>query len=137
MASEWRHGKRLEPMTELPAWITWDLHIAPRRKAKPKPTIQLRPCTICGEAMTRRLTCGTACSDERTRRTVRDKYRASVGLPVDPSRPTKPWIRAGRAGGQPMLPVSLSIDMVEFSRAVLATTPTSRPDIPPKPAGGA
>jgi 5-methylcytosine-specific restriction endonuclease McrA len=61
-------------------------------KAKPSHT-----CMVCHTTFTsgraRRKTCGDEhCSREWTGRCARDAYRRSVGLPVDPSRPTAYWL---------------------------------------------
>lgn len=91
---EWRTGKRLPPMTEPLPWC----YVTARVKAEPKPTPVRSPCPMCEGTVPppRRVYCTDACATEAFNRYVRDKYRKRVGLPVDPSMPTKAFARNGR-----------------------------------------
>jgi hypothetical protein len=66
----------------------------PARPEREPPAPQ-QPCPVCGATITgrRRTYCGTGCRSEGGARQMRDRYRASVGLPIDPGRPTKRWPR--------------------------------------------
>lgn len=57
-----------------------------RSTPEPKPS---RPCDVCG-ADASRLYCSVDCRLEANARKNRDRYRASVGLPVDWNRATSP-----------------------------------------------
>jgi hypothetical protein len=88
---EWRSGLRLPPMREALPWtFVAPSRITPKLPKPPRPT---RPCCICGTLTTNPVTCSKDCSRERTNRTTRDKYRASVGIPVDPDEPSSFWKR--------------------------------------------
>jgi hypothetical protein len=88
---EWRSGLRLPPMREALPWtFVAPSRIAPKLPKPPRPT---RPCCICGTLTTNRLTCSKDCGLERNNRMTRDRYRASVGLPVDPDEPSSFWKR--------------------------------------------
>lgn len=64
---------------------------APRGKAGiARPPRPERPCRICGTGTTGVL-CSSPCRKEAGRRASRDRYRAAVGIPVDPAQPTKRW----------------------------------------------
>lgn len=60
------------------------------KRFDPKPT---RHCRICQAETTRRMYCSTPCQREAGARQMRDRYRASQGKPIDPSKPTNPWSR--------------------------------------------
>jgi hypothetical protein len=86
---EWRTGRRLERMARPLAWAK---RIRAAAKVKPpKPEPVPHPCPLCSVPTIRKVCCSKDCSIERNNRQVRDKYRASVGLPVDPDQPTKRW----------------------------------------------
>lgn len=80
---EWRAGKRLSRMTIVPDWKP-----VPRKPSKPKHVRPWRECSVCG-TQCRNLTCSKSCADERSARRNRDAYRIRVGLPVNPSEPTR------------------------------------------------
>jgi hypothetical protein len=86
---EWRSGLRLPPMREPLPWT----FVAPSRALPkpPKPAKPTRPCCICGALTTNSFTCTEGCRKERHRRAMRDKYRARVGIPVDPNEPARAW----------------------------------------------
>lgn len=90
---EWRMGKRAPQMTESPAWPA-----RPVRRPKVKPPKAEHDCPICGTPTTRAKYCGQPCADESFRRYMRDRYRAQHGLPIDPNRPTKPFVLAFVSG---------------------------------------
>lgn len=100
---EWKHGKAAAPMAMALPWIT----VQPKvRKPKPKRTKTLRSCSICYELTTNKTTCSDSeCQTERTRRLMRDRYRAAHGLPVDPTQPTSKWTNTA---AHPALPIDIA-----------------------------
>lgn len=85
---EWRTGRRLPRMT---AAIVWPER--PKRQPKLVKIPVVRNCPLCGTPTTRPTYCSNDCQLETAARRMRDKYRASVGLPIDPTRATNPWKR--------------------------------------------
>ncbi len=88
MVSEWRHKKRLPPMSIALAWGK----VRPRRKprsrrwAEPAPLFGL--CEDCGAQHQRRSPVCGSCASERLRIQMRNAHRARVGIPIDaPIRP--------------------------------------------------
>lgn len=72
----------------------------PKVEPRPEPVkhTYTHTCMVCDGAFTSgsssRMTCGAEhCLREWTGRCARDSYRRSVGLPVDPRRPTVYWLR--------------------------------------------
>jgi len=55
-----------------------------------------KECPLCGTTYTTtsttKLYCSTACNAETNARRARDQYRMQQGLPVDPNKPTRPWL---------------------------------------------
>ena len=82
---EWRTGKRLPRMGRALAWQTRV------RVVKVKPLKAAHQCLVCHTDTTRNAYCSTACMNEWWARKTRDKYRATHGLTVDMSEPTKSW----------------------------------------------
>lgn len=68
---------------------------APPPKPAKKRVVAIKICSLCGTRHTsaRRLYCSDDCMLEANARRIRDAYRLSVGLPVDPDEPTEPRVR--------------------------------------------
>jgi len=84
---EWRHGVSLGKVKESQEWMG----LPPRVKTPKavKPPKAPHDCPICQTDTTRPVYCSRECLLERTRRDIRDRYRAAHGLPIDRDRPVK------------------------------------------------
>lgn len=64
-----------------------------RLAAKTKRPTLLSVCVICGDSTTRKHACSRACDAEYWRRSLRDRYRAAHGIPVNPEEPSSKWLK--------------------------------------------
>jgi HNH endonuclease len=92
----WRRNRKLKTrLTPVPEWQPKPRH-RPKNWDRPMLPI-LHPCHICGNwAKLPEYYCSPPCRTEFNARLQRDLYRRKQGKPVDPSKPTKPWIRNKR-----------------------------------------
>jgi len=74
----------------------------PSPKQKMRKARENRPCALCSTPTTRRLYCSEACYREANARQNRDRYRAKIGLPVDPDEPTSRWRKRDATPLRPM-----------------------------------
>lgn len=63
----------------------------PKRKRKPR--YRAKVCPVCSAIHIRQTYCSTECRQEGNARRARDRYRSTVGLPVNPAEPTHPFKR--------------------------------------------
>jgi 5-methylcytosine-specific restriction endonuclease McrA len=93
---EFRYGARPGPSCHMPwmedpRWV--GIKVSQAKSApRPKPLPPTRYCELCGgecQAKRRRY-CSDACMWESNARQQRDAYRATHGLPVDATQPTRP-----------------------------------------------
>lgn len=87
---EWKNGKRGRHFHWTPVVVIPREPRPPKapKFAGPKP---LKICPICSALHPRPTYCSVECGREGNRRLQRDRYRAKVGIPVDPAMPTKRW----------------------------------------------
>lgn len=97
--AEWRHRRRTHPRYIDPP----PLAVREPRPYRPKRLPMLHACPVCAAWTSGgRKHCSDECMTEWGRRTMRDRYRQSVGLPWDHSEPSGKWKR----GEQLTLPIA-------------------------------